>query len=168
MDFEGFVLNFSSNLLATLFGGIILALLFFWAKEKLFPLPEITGRWYLEMRTVTTAYNPYKGMILRYVAILCRQGERVQGTVEKIYEDSSTGKRDYIGKNRTRGEMHGYVQKNYFLKDRMYLHVVEDGHGRESTNFYEVHVQSKSKMVGTFASMVAEQDGVVTWQREAF
>lgn len=161
---EGLVVN----LIATIFSGLILAFLFFLAREKIFTLPNISGQWYIEMLTVKTAYRPYNKMKLRYVAMLWREGNHIQGTVEKIYEASTTGIRQFTGKNRTRGELRGYVQKNYLSKDRVYLHVVEKGHGRESSHIYEIDVQSEKKMVGTFTSMVADQSGEVIWQREEF
>jgi len=135
MTKEQFALNFLNSLLSTIIGGGFLTFLFFWLREKVFPLPDITGRWYFEMLTENSAYNPYKGMVLRYVAMLWREGGRIEGTVEKFYEDSSTGKRPFVGKDRTRGRVEGYIQKNYFTRDRIVLHVVEDGHGRESTIF---------------------------------
>ena len=54
--------SFWADLLATVMGGVILAVLFFLAKERLFPLQKLTGRWYLEQTTQTTAYTPYAGM----------------------------------------------------------------------------------------------------------
>lgn len=168
MSIEIFILNFLYSLLATIIGGGILAFLFFWIREKIFPLPEITGRWYFEMRTIKSAYTPYNGMILRYVAMLWREGNRIEGTVEKIYENSSTGERNYEGKNRTRGIVNGFVQKNYFSKDRIVLHVIEDGHGRESTNFYDLTFKSDGDMAGSFSSMVAKQDGESKWQRNEY
>lgn len=164
MDFG----SFWADIIATLAGGIGLTFLFFLAREKLFPVPSITGRWYLEMVTVNTAYNPYKDMVLRYVVIIWKEGNSLKGTAEKIYENSSTGERDFDGKNRTRSVIEGYIEKNYLGKDRVYLHSVENGHGRESTNFYDLLVQSESKMIGAFNSMVANQDGKVVLQREPF
>lgn len=168
MNIELFALNFLYSFLATIIGGGILALLFFWLKEKFFPLPKVNGRWYFEIRTVTTEYNPYKGMVLRYVAMLWREGNHIEGTVEKIYENSSTGERKYEGKNRTRGIANGFIEKNYFSKDCVVLHVVEGGHVRESTNFYDLIVESDNKMEGKFSSMVANQEGDVKWQRDEF
>ena len=165
------VLNFDSiisDILATIIGGVILALLFFWIREKFFPLPDFSGRWYFQIETVGTSYRPYEGMIIRYMAMLWREGNRVQGTVEKIYENSSTGERDFVGENRTRGIVEGYLEKNYFSKDRMILHIIEDGHGRESTYFYELTIQKKEKMDGKFTSMVANQDGTIICQRSEF
>lgn len=160
--------NFLADIIATLVGGIGLTLLFFVAREKVFPLPEITGRWYLELVTVNTAYNPYKGMTLRYVIMLWREGSVLKGTAEKIYEISSTGEREYVGENRTRAKIEGYIEKNYLGKDRVYLHAVENGHGRESTNFYDLLFKSEAEMIGAFNSMVSNQDGMARCQREPF
>ena len=107
-------------------------------------------------------------MVLHYIAMVWREGNRIEGTVEKIYENSSTGERNYEEKNRTRGVVEGFIEKKYFSKDRIVLHVVEDGHGRESTNFYDLIVEAGGSMTGTFRSMVANQDGSVIWQREKF
>lgn len=157
-----------SDVVATIIGGIVLTALFFLVREKIFSLPDIAGRWYLEMRTTDSAYNPYNDMALRYVAILWCEGPRVEGTVEKIYEDSTSGERQFIGANRTRGAARGYLEKKYFSKDKFLLHVVENGHGRESTNYYELIVLSNRKMKGKFRSMVADQSGTVRWQRNYF
>ena len=42
------------------------------------------------MVTVNTAYNPYKGMVLRYVVIIWKEGNSLKVSAEKIYENSST------------------------------------------------------------------------------
>lgn len=160
--------SFWADLIATVVGGVILAILFFLAKEKLFPPPKLTGRWYLEQTTMTTAYKPYAGMVLRYVVMLWREGNRIEGTAEKIYENSSTGKRTFTGENRTRATVTGFVEKRYLSRDRIYLHVVEDGHGRESTTFYEITANCVEPFTGNFSSMVADQAGTVKWQCKSF
>lgn len=159
---------FLANLAATVLGGGILTFIFFFLKEKVFPLPDIAGMWFFEVTTNETAYKPYANMKLRYVAIVWREGTQLHGTVEKIHEDSSTGERDYVGKNRARGVLNGYIQKNYFSKDQLFIHVAEVGETRESTNFYGLRVLSDGEMQGTYASMVANQKGKVKWQRRAF
>jgi len=160
--------SFWSDVIATFVGGVALTLLFFFVKEKWFPPPQLTGRWYLEQLTQNTAHDPYVGMILRYVVMLCSEGNRVEGTAEKIYEKSSTGERSFAGTNRTRATVSGYVERKYLGKDKIYLHVVEDGHGRKSTHFYDLVVNGADTMNGTFVSMVADQDGLVKWQRVPF
>lgn len=164
MDFISFI----PDILATVIGGIILAVIFFWSRENLFSIPEMTGKWYFQIKTVQTAYRPYEGMVLRYVAILYREGNKVEGTVEKIYENSTTGEREFVGENRTRGSVVGYIEKNYFSNDKVFLHVVENGHGRESTNFYKLLVLPNGEMKGEFSSMVADQEGITEWRRSIF
>jgi hypothetical protein len=160
--------SFWANIIATIVGGISLTFLFFYAREKLFPIPDIIGKWHLEMVTVNTDYNPYSDMVLRYVIMIWREGNNIKGSAEKIYEHSSTGEREFVGKNRTRAILEGYMEKNYLGKDRVFLHSVENGHGRESTNFYDLIITSDSNMIGAFNSMVANQDGKVTCKREPF
>ena len=154
------------NLISAVIGGLILALLFFLLKEKIFPLPEIVGRWYFELHTENTAYRRYEGMTLTYIAMLWREGQVVHGTVEKIHEKSSTGERDYVGPDRTRGEVRGYVEKNYLGSDRLFLHIVETGTTRKSTFFHALTLTSRRRMDGRFASTIADQDGSVSWQRD--
>jgi hypothetical protein len=160
--------SFWANIIATIVSGISLTFLFFYAREKLFPIPDIIGKWHLEMVTVNTDYNPYSDMVLRYVIMIWREGNNIKGSAEKIYENSSTGEREFFGKNRTRAILEGYIEKNYLGKDRVFLHSVENGHGRESTNFYDLIITSDSNMIGAFNSMVANQDGTVTCKREPF
>lgn len=160
--------NLASSIGSTVICGAILAFLFFLIKEKCFPLPNVTGRWHVEMRTVKTAYNPYQHMVLQYVAMLWREGSKIKGTAEKVYENSSTGKRNYVGQNRTRGEIEGYIDKRYFSKDQVSLHIIEDGHGRQSTHFLNLLVEKGGHMTGTFSSMVADSEGEVTCQRKPF
>lgn len=159
--------NLWGDVLATVIGGCILTFLFFLIREKYFPLPNINGIWHFKNNTVNSALTKYKGMTLGYTAILWCDGNRVSGTTEKVYEDSVNGEREFIGKNRCRGVVDGYIQKNYFSKDIIVLHVVEDGFGRVSTYSYELKVHNKTKTLeGEFSTMVADQDGYTTWSRE--
>lgn len=160
--------SFLSETIATVLGGAILTFLFFFAKEQLFPIPKITGRWYFETRTVETAYKPFEGMLLRYVAMIWQEGPVIRGTVEKIYEKSSTGEREYVGKNRTRGILEGNIEKYYLSEDRIHIHMVEDGFGRESTVLFDLISENASTMSGSFQSMAADQTGIVKYQRNVF
>ena len=164
MNFETFV----PDILATVVGGIILTSLFFFAREKLFPLPNITGKWYMQMNTINTSYNPYQNMILRYVVMIWTEGNRVQGTVEKFYENSITGERTFEGQNRVRGTIKGYIEKKYIGTSNIFLHIIENGLLRESTHFYTLTENSTKKLNGTFSSTIANQEGTVFFQREPF
>lgn len=159
--------NFLGGTLSTIIGGCILTLLFFLLREKCFPLPNVNGMWHLKNITVNSAYNPYKGMTLGYTAILWCEGRKISGSIEKVYENSSTGEHHYNGSNRCRGIIDGCIEKHYFSKDKITLHVVENGFGRESTYTYEMTVHKRTcTLEGNFASMVADQDGYTTWSRD--
>lgn len=157
-----------AGVIATLISGPLLALFFFWLKEKKFEIPDITGKWNFEMTTINSDYKPYEGMILRYIAIIWREGNKISGTVEKVYENSSTGEREYVGENRSRGYLDGYYELNYLSKDKIYLHIKEQGNGRESTNYFELIRDDETSLIGAFNSFVANQDGLSRWQREKF
>lgn len=159
--------SFALSVASTVAGGGILAFLFFLLREKFFSLPSMAGSWSVEMRTDRTAYGQYENMVLRYVAMLWRDGSAIRGTVEKIYENSSTGERDYIGKNRTRGKIEGSIDKRYFSKDRICIHIVEEGKQRESTHLHELEMEKTGCMAGTFCSMVADSQGEVIWRKES-
>lgn len=165
MNFDSFL----ADIITTLVGGISLAFLFFLAREKLFPIPNISGKWYLETKVINTAYIPYKGMVLRFVIMIWNEGNKIKGSAEKTYEDSSTeGEHEITGKNRTRSIIEGYIEKNYFSKDKIYLHIIENGQERESTSFYDLFLKSDSKMIGTFNSMIADQNGEAICRKEPF
>jgi hypothetical protein len=160
--------SFLSDTVATVLGGAILTFLFFLVKEKLYPLPKVAGRWYFETRTRETAYTPFAGMVLTYVAMIWQEGAVIHGTVEKIHEKSSTGDRGYVGKNRTRSTVEGYIEKLYLSKDRIRIHMVEEGYERESTVMFDLVSDKASEMSGFFQSMAADQTGSVKWQRNSF
>lgn len=164
MNFDAFW----SNILASLVAGFCLTFMFFVAREKLFPYPDIVGVWYMETVVDQTAYVPFEGMVLRYVMIVWREGSSIKGSAEKIYENSSTGERSYTGKNRSRVFVEGYIEKKYLGEDRLYLHLSEVGLERESTTFIDLLVGSSSAMSGAFNSMAASQIGTVEFQRTAF
>jgi hypothetical protein len=168
MNFDSFLANIIANIIATLIGGVALTFLFFLAREKLFPIPNVTGKWYLETTTRNTVYIPYNGMVLGYVIMIWSEGNKIKGTAEKIYENSSTGEQTFTGKNRTRATIEGYIEKKYLSEDKIYLHTVENGHERESTNFYNLLCKSDLEMRGTFNSMVADQDGTAVCRRKEF
>ena len=156
------------NVISTVFGGLILAFILFWIKEELSPLPEISGHWYFEAHTEDTSLGDFEDMKLTYEAMIWCEGRSIHGTFEKIYEDSSVIKRPYIGEARTRGTIQGSIEKNYLVKDRLFLHLVEAGKKRESTSFHQLDFAPDDRLVGSFKSTVAEQSGTVKWRRNRF
>jgi len=158
MDFNSFI----PDILATVLGGIFLTFLFFLLREKVFALPDVNGRWYLETKTLESEYNPYQNMILKHILMVYREGNYIYGTSEKIYENSSTGEHEYIGDARKRGVVEGAIEKKYFGKDKIMLHIVINDFGRESTYFVNLEKISSIEFTGNYKSMVANQSGTAT------
>ena len=154
--------------LSTIFGGLILAFLFFLAREKIYPLPSVTGRWYVELRFRSTSIERFEGMILRYDAMLWREGNSVKGTAEQVYADAKTGVRKHVGTQRTRSVIEGHADRNIFSTNRVALHIVEDGPEREFTHFHSLVVRGEDRMTGDFSSTAADAEGDVIWQRTPF
>ncbi|WP_339775774.1 hypothetical protein [uncultured Thalassospira sp.] len=154
----------ASGTLATIIGGIFSAVVFFLVREKFFAYKDISGKWKYYIITEKTEYKPYQGMKLTYAAVLWREGDKIYGSVEKVYEKSSTGERSYVGKNRTTGVVTGSYEKKYFGRDRINIHVREKGQERESTVYFSLYFCG-GKMQGRFDSFVADQFGRATWER---
>lgn len=154
-----------SNIVQALVSGVLLAILFFVAREIWFPPPTIAGRWTVEMYTTKTAFRPYEHMRVQYVAILWREGSIVKGTVEKTSEVTSAGTEIYTGEQRTRGEVEGYIHKLYFSKDRITVNIIEQGEVRQFTHYHDLVVERQDSMAGTFIATSADSEGEVTWRR---
>jgi len=153
------------SLLATILGGLVLAIILFYVREKWFPLPDISGEWAFSTKTIETSYNPYKGMILTYKAILLCEGSSIAGTSEKICENSLAGEKFYTGMDRIRGEISGSIEKKYFSKDRIRIHIIEHGEKRDSTCYHDLKIKKQHSMTGQFHSTAADSKGNANWNR---
>lgn len=160
MDFS----SFWSDVVATITGGVALAFLFFLLREKVFGFKDLDGSWVYEQTTHTSEYNPYKGMTVRFLVLLGRDGNRIYGSAEKVYEKASDGKdREYVGKNRTRAEISGHIEKRYFSRDRISIHIVENGEQRRSSTFQLLECKDGNLLEGRFSSTISNQIGIVKW-----
>ena len=157
------------NIIENIISGIILAFLFVLFKEL--KQPDITGSWYIETYTDETSYPKYKNMTLGYRVFIWRSGNKIKGTREKIYEKlDKDEKKVYDSREITRGDLEGSLEQNYlpFTKSRLYLHVVEKGKERETTDFFTIYIKSNKYLEGNFKSSSADQEGTTKWQREKF
>lgn len=176
-----FDISFWNSFLANFFAGLLLAVLFFFLKEKLFKIPDLNGVIYLRQVTEKTGFNPYKSMELQYILSLRMENNKIYGSAEKIYEDSSvgTGKEHiihYEGKNRTICKIEGVIQKRYFSwYDIFIFHSYEENENRKSTTYYSIKIERKRKMYGNlvfkqgfFKSTIANQEGIVELSENEF
>ena len=162
MKFESFI----PDILSTLIGGGLLTLLFFILREKVYKTIDLDGTWTYDQKTLMSAYNPYKGLTVRFLILLSCHGNTIYGSAEKIYERTEDGKeREYIGKNRILAKINGHIEKRYLSKDRICLHITEFGEVRESTSFQILESLDQNTLSGRFSSTIANQQGSVQWKR---
>ncbi|OTG60034.1 hypothetical protein B9T36_05170 [Acinetobacter sp. ANC 4204] len=165
--------------------AIIIAIVFFWIRERVFGIPDFSGQWFLKSVTNTTVYRPYEKMELQHNLFLRLEGNNIRGASEKNYEDSSYGKRkthlrhilEYTGKHRARASIEGSIQKNIFGPDILTIHATEYGEKRQSTIYCRFELKKKyfffsdrmaTRFDGDFYSMVADQRGTVCLSKTAF
>lgn len=164
MDFSSFL----SDVVATVLGGAILALLFFLLREKLFRFMDLDGSWIYEQTTKTSEYNPYIDMTVRFLVLMARDGNRIYGSAEKIYERTRAGgEKEYVGQNRSKAKITGHIEKKYFSNDRVSIHITEDGEKRESSTFHILECRKNGQLKGRFSSTISNQIGIVTWTKKS-
>jgi hypothetical protein len=173
---------------AAFLGGLALTAALFWLGERLYPISRVNGRWYLQTLTEDTASNAFRGMLLKREAIIWQEGPVIRGSIEKIYEASSTGRRQYVGKNRATGELSGYVDRFVFSPSRVRVHMTEKSEERTSTAYFDLVCERKSfwkrlsksashfgedghaqeTMQGIFQSMAGSSSGKTLWSRNRY
>lgn len=160
MDFS----SFTSNVISTVIGGILLALIFFFLREKMFAFAELDGSWVFDQTTESSEYNPYVGMTVRFLVLLGRDGNRIYGSAEKVLDRVANGEeREYVGKNRTKAKVTGHIEKRYFSNDRVCVHISENGEIRDSTTFHILECIKNGQLKGRFSSTISNQIGFVKW-----
>lgn len=174
-----------SNVWEAVIAAMIIAFLFFLIREKIFGVPDFSGQWHLRSKTEKTAYRPYEKMELQHNLFLRLEGNNIRGASEKVYEDSTYGKRKthsrhilkYTGRHRARAQIEGSIQKNIFGPDILTLHATEYGEKRQSTIYCRFEIKKKFffmsdrkavKFEGDFYSMVADQRGRVYLSKQPF
>lgn len=154
------------NIVATVAGGLLLALIFFSLKEHFFSIPKLNGNWLFEIVTHKSDFSPYKDMLLRYYVLLWQEGNQIKGTGEKIYEKTKAYEpKEYVGKDRSRIEISGYLTKRYFSKDLIVIHYGEENEERKSSTIHNLIFKDINKMDGYFVSTIANQQGKAIWTR---
>lgn len=156
------------SLLSDLIVGVLLVFIFFLYREFISPLVNISGKWYVRTTTKETARNPFQNMLLEYVVIVLQNGQNLEGSTEKVYENSIKGEIKYIGKNRVQGIFKGYIEKNYLKKNIIKIQVTEKGQKRESTIYYELNKNCGGVLTGVFDSTAGDSKGTTIWQRTPF
>lgn len=157
---------FWQNVFINIVSAISIAIIFFIIKEWIpwFRMPSISGMWKAKLLITNSSYNPHVEMMLGYNAYIYSIGTKIFGTAEKITEKTKDNPiKEYIGKNRTRMELEGSIQKNYLSWTKVIIHAVERGEKRDSSVIFRLKLKNK-KMLGYFSSSAGDSSGEVLWE----
>ena len=104
-------------------------------------------------------------MHLKYEAMIWQAGSAVNGSTEKVFEHNSVEAFEFDNVKRTHGKLEGYIDRFYLRRNRVILHLTEQGRGRPSSCIFEL-VSKKGDLIGTFHSTAAESSGTATWSKQ--
>ncbi len=111
-----------SNISESIISGIILALIFFFFREKVCKNPNINGMWTFISTTQKTRHKEFEGMKLIFIVLLWREGNTISGNGEKVAEVINGIKHEYPTQKRIQLKISGNVNKNFIKSDQsLYL-----------------------------------------------
>lgn len=158
------------DVLATVIGGFIFAILLYLINEYIFKNPllfgeELNGLWEVETITLKSNKAEYIDLKIEFNVHLIQVGNEIKGFGEKIREinpDNSILVYEFA--KRPRIEISGYFEKNYFKRSKLHLLVEDYGRIRTTSSNYELTVYRKN-MIGSFTSTAAKSNGNTTWKK---
>ena len=156
-----------NSILGTIIGGLFLSLIFFLLYDFIYKIPNISGEWEFTEKTLKTAYNPYKNLEVKYLALIWNEGNKIYGSGEKIYEKNTKEEINYEGDKRTIIDINGYLRKRYFWYDEIVIHYSEEGRKRKSSTIHKVELKSKV-FSGSFFKTAANSSGTVVWNKKKY
>lgn len=165
---EQFLSQYWPNLAGTVSGGIALSLMFFWLKEWLFSLPQVSGIWEAQLITANSSYTPYSGMSLWYRITLIQNGSVITGVGELDREHSAKGTRTYENSGRRPIEITGTIEKRISRPDVIHIMWSEQGEKRKFSNVLLLNIsgsKSRGGLCGRYSSTAASSKGHSSWKR---
>lgn len=157
----------SNNLGSYIIGILVFAscgLITFSIKEFYKKPPSFSGTFYLKLKTLKSAYNPYINLESFYmITTINDSNTKSVGRIEKIYDIEPSGyKRNYVGKNRNTGNIHLSIERFYVRKNKLSMHIIFQGdkNGAQRDSSVIVTFDSAKKITtGTFNSTAADSKG---------
>ena len=73
--------------------------------------------------------------------------------------------KELTGEDRVPITLSGYIEKNFFSDNKVFISISEQGSLRTSATFHELSIESDDLLTGTFYSTIANTKGRVAWKR---
>ncbi len=153
------------DIAASIIAGFLISFLYFIFSDYVFVMPNLNGKWMLEVEVEDASLKRYKGMKLYYEVMLIQKGYEISGTGEKYMEVLGNDTTKYLFKNRVQVQIDGYLDENYLSKDKLTIHALEAGRIRNTSTFFNLIKFDENLMTGDYQSTAAKQTGTATWTR---
>lgn len=160
----------------TIIGTILIGSFFMVASDYIFPPPNIHGKWEFTTYPDTAKSKTHSIMELSYTVRIFQEGNKLKGVGEKIQAEipkNNLGiqelKEQYNGKQRTRIELEGFIEKNYFLQNKIKFIYHEGGSNgkgpRKTVTIQSLTVKDSNTLIGNFDSTISDSMGKTTWKK---
>ena len=156
----------SVDVLGAIISAVIIAVLFFITSDFVFKPPNLHGKWYAISITDQSEHTQYIGMKLVYEVIIFQEVNSLNGTAEKRSETIDGKEYFYEYANRVKSKLKGYIDRNYFSKDKLHIQWIEKGRKRESSSYFNITRFNDNYMYGTFSSTISSSNGRIEWVRD--
>lgn len=145
----------------------ILILIFLWfLKEKIYYIPDISGKWEMILIYKKTDYNPYRNMEVKYIMFINQENNYITIKGEKYFEklrDNTT--KEYEGEEKTFSEYDGYINRA-FMNHKLILNLKEYGRERLVAGQLKLTIVSPNNLLkGTFDRQDANSSGIAILKR---
>lgn len=165
--------NFGYGLLANFLAALLIGGVFFLLRDNIFKYPDINGRYFLKKIIKETSYKPYEKMELHFILHLSSANGNLIGGGERVYEDSSYGKKiqhviHFTGDSKIPIKINGNVTKKIFSRDVINIFCEVQSKSRASNMaltieapFFQAFQKIRKRMQfsGKFTWSVAEKSG---------
>lgn len=138
--------------------------------DFILPPPDLNGGWkYTELTEPgATTNSSFYGLQATYKVLLIQDGLNVSGTGEKV-SDKLPGKEAYEftpdQKKKLGIEVSGYIERKFFSRDVLVLHINNQGAKRLTSTLHQVKHFSETTMSGCFKTTAASASGPARWER---
>ena len=157
--------DISKSVIGSLISAVLITVLFSLWNDYIYKKDQLTGYWEVEFETIETSYSKYRGLKTYYEFIIGQKGHGLDGTGEKISEDSVNGVIEYDADKRTHLDFDGVITYRVFSRNTVDITYKENGRKRPSSTILNLVIESRDRMSGTFISTIASSKGKVIFTK---
>ena len=141
--------------------GIFFFITLWFIKEKIYYIPDISGKWEMILTYKKADYNPYKNMKVKYIMFINQNNNHISIKGEKYFEElNDNTNKEYIGHEKTFSEYDGYIKRS-FSNHTLILNIKENGQERIVVGQLKLNITApNSLMNGVFNRQDAQSSGI--------